>query len=89
MVQHPRNFGKGAAILTDIKLAHGRHMLLSDTDLDYSASDIARILQPVLDDKAEVVYGTRLFDTNIPTPASDAPGLARVWYGYGDYGIRI
>jgi glycosyltransferase involved in cell wall biosynthesis len=64
VVRHKRNFGKGAALLTGIKLARGTHFLPFDADLEYSAADIARILQPVLDGRAEVVYGTRLFGVN-------------------------
>ena len=64
VVRHRRNLGKGAALLTGIKLAHGTHFLPFDADLEYSAADIARILQPVLDGRAEIVYGTRLFGVN-------------------------
>ena len=64
VVRHRRNRGKGAALLTGIKLARGTHMLPFDADLEYSAADIARVLQPVLEGRAEVVYGTRLFGAN-------------------------
>jgi glycosyltransferase involved in cell wall biosynthesis len=64
VVRHRRNHGKGAALCTGIKLARGTHMLPFDADLEYSAADIARVLQPVIEGRAEVVYGTRLFGVN-------------------------
>ncbi len=62
--RHVRNMGKGAAILTGIRVAEGTHLLPFDADMEYSAHDIARLLQPVLDKRCDVVYGTRLFGVN-------------------------
>lgn len=62
--RHPRNFGKGAALMTGIEVASGTHLLPFDADLEYNAHDIVRVLEPVLDGRAEVVYGTRLFGLN-------------------------
>jgi dolichol-phosphate hexosyltransferase len=62
--RHPRNMGKGAALLTGISLASGTHIVPFDADLEYSPTDVARMLEPVLDGRAEVVYGTRLFGLN-------------------------
>ena len=56
VVRHRRNLGKGAALQTGIRFARGNYMLPFDADLEYSASDIAQMLQPVLNGKAEVVY---------------------------------
>lgn len=62
--RHSRNRGKGAALLTGMSLASGTHILPFDADLEYSPTDVARMLEPVLDGRAEVVYGTRLFGLN-------------------------
>jgi dolichol-phosphate hexosyltransferase len=62
--RHSRNRGKGAALLTGMSLASGTHMVPFDADLEYSPTDVARMLEPVLDGRAEVVYGTRLFGLN-------------------------
>jgi glycosyltransferase involved in cell wall biosynthesis len=62
--RHPRNAGKGAALLSAVLLASGTHVLPFDADLEYEPDDIPRLLEPVLRGRAEVVYGTRLFGIN-------------------------
>ncbi|GMA86759.1 hypothetical protein GCM10025868_20090 [Angustibacter aerolatus] len=62
--QHPHNMGKGAAVLTGISVATGTHLLPFDADMEYSAHDVKRLLEPVIDGRSEVVYGTRLFGYN-------------------------
>jgi glycosyltransferase involved in cell wall biosynthesis len=62
--RHSRNMGKGAALMTGMSLASGTHMVPFDADLEYSPADVARMLEPVLDGRTEVVYGTRLFGLN-------------------------
>jgi hypothetical protein len=62
--RHVRNMGKGAALLTGISVATGTHLLPFDADLEYSAHDIAPLLQPVIEGRCDVVYGTRLFGVN-------------------------
>lgn len=62
--RHPRNLGKGAALLTAGRLATGTHILPFDADLEYSPDDIPRLLEPVLQGRCDVVYGARLFGQN-------------------------
>ncbi|MCC9308205.1 glycosyltransferase family 2 protein [Kitasatospora sp. RB6PN24] len=62
--RHPRNFGKGAALLTAAQLASGTHVLPFDADLEYSPADIPRLVEPVLAGRCDVVYGSRLFGAN-------------------------
>lgn len=64
VTRHLRNMGKGAAILTGMAVAKGTHLLPFDADLEYSAFDIARLLEPVIEGRCDVVYGTRLFGVN-------------------------
>jgi glycosyltransferase involved in cell wall biosynthesis len=68
VLRHPRNFGKGAALQTAAAVASGSHLLAFDADLEYSAADVARMLEPVVADRCEVVYGTRLFGLNTMYP---------------------
>ncbi|HLT11815.1 MAG TPA: glycosyltransferase family 2 protein, partial [Micromonosporaceae bacterium] len=58
---HPRNRGKGAAIRTAADVATGDYMVILDADLEYDPQDIPKLLEPVLDGRATVVYGNRTF----------------------------
>jgi dolichol-phosphate hexosyltransferase len=60
----PRNQGKGAAIRRAVDEATGEHMVILDADLEYDPQDIPRLLEPVLDGHAEVVYGNRTFGSH-------------------------
>jgi glycosyltransferase involved in cell wall biosynthesis len=64
VVTHPRNQGKGAAIRDAVAAASGDWMVILDADLEYDPQDIPRLVAPVLDGKAEVVYGDRTFGSH-------------------------
>jgi glycosyltransferase involved in cell wall biosynthesis len=55
----PVNEGKGAALRDGFKLASGDCILIQDADLEYDPQDYPKLLQPIADDKADVVYGSR------------------------------
>lgn len=60
ILNHKRNFGKGAAVVTGIKNTTGDILIIQDADLEYDPNDIPRIIKPIMDKKNRVVYGTRL-----------------------------
>jgi glycosyltransferase involved in cell wall biosynthesis len=62
--RHPCNLGKGAALSTGAAVATGTHMVPFDTDLEYSPGDLPAMLEPVIEARCDVVYGTRLFGAN-------------------------
>jgi glycosyltransferase involved in cell wall biosynthesis len=64
VVVHPRNRGKGAAIKTAVENAGGDYMVILDADLEYDPQDIPKLLEPVLDGRATVVYGNRTFGSH-------------------------
>jgi glycosyltransferase involved in cell wall biosynthesis len=75
---HARNQGKGAAIRTAAAQATGDYMVILDADLEYDPHDIPRLLEPVLDGRATVVYGSRSFGSH--TSYS-------FWYVMGNKGV--
>lgn len=54
-----RNQGKGAAIRRGFSAATGDILLVQDADLEYDPRDYAKLLEPILDGRADVVYGSR------------------------------
>ncbi|MEK7158852.1 MAG: glycosyltransferase family 2 protein [Patescibacteria group bacterium] len=58
-VMHDNNRGKGAAIRTAIAHAGGDILLVQDADLEYDPRDYPKLLQPIIEQKADVVYGSR------------------------------
>jgi len=56
---HERNRGKGAAIRTALEHAAGGIVMIQDADLEYDPADYPAMLKPILDDRADAVFGTR------------------------------
>ncbi|MCC6954392.1 MAG: glycosyltransferase family 2 protein [Deltaproteobacteria bacterium] len=59
IVLHERNRGKGAAVRTGIERATGDLVLVQDADLEYDPRDYPTLLEPILDGRADVVFGSR------------------------------
>ncbi len=60
LINHSINQGKGKAVMTGMQSATGDYIVIQDADLEYHPKDILKLLTPVLEGQAEVVYGTRL-----------------------------
>jgi glycosyltransferase involved in cell wall biosynthesis len=56
---HAKNMGKGAGIRTGVKQATKEIIVIQDADLEYDPKDLDVVLKPILDGKADVVYGSR------------------------------
>ena len=56
---HNRNQGKGAAVRTAISNSTGGILLVQDADLEYSPKEYNKLLQPIMEKKADIVYGSR------------------------------
>ena len=80
VLYHDRNRGKGAALRTALAEARGAWTTIMDADLEYQASDIALLLDPLREGRAEVVYGTRAFKSH---------SAFSFWYVVGNRGVTF
>jgi glycosyltransferase involved in cell wall biosynthesis len=60
LIRRPQNAGKGAAVRDGIAATTGAIVLIQDADLEYDPKDLPKLLEPLHEGRADVVYGTRL-----------------------------
>lgn len=59
VIHHPANRGKGAAVRTGIQAATGHVIVIQDADLEYDPRELPGLLDPILQGKADAVFGSR------------------------------
>lgn len=59
VITHERNMGKGAAVRSALSEVNGDVIIIQDADLEYDPKDYPKLLEPILDGRADVVYGSR------------------------------
>ena len=59
VILNEKNFGKGYSVRQGIKSAEGNIILIQDADLEYSPSDYDKLINPILNNNADIVYGSR------------------------------
>jgi glycosyltransferase involved in cell wall biosynthesis len=80
VLYHDRNRGKGAALRTARDAAQGEFCAVMDADLEYDPRDIAELLGPLRNGRAEVVYGTRAFRSH---------SAFSFWYVIGNRAVTL
>jgi len=80
VVYHDRNRGKGAALQTGLQHATGRWAAILDADLEYRASDLGPLLEPLIGGQARVVFGTRSWSSH---------SAFSFWYVMGNKGVTL
>jgi glycosyltransferase involved in cell wall biosynthesis len=63
VIHQPRNMGKGAAIRTALAASTGNVVIVQDADLEYDPNDWPHLLEPIIDGRADAVFGSRFTGT--------------------------
>ena len=64
LILNEKNYGKGYSIRQGLKMATGDIILIQDADLEYDPNDYQKLINPILKDQADIVYGTRFMGSN-------------------------
>jgi len=77
VITHELNLGKGAALRSGFNACSGDVVIIQDADLEYDPSEYDKLLKPIQDGKAEVVYGSRF-------KSGDAGRVLYYWHSVGN-----
>jgi len=77
LIKHEKNLGKGASIQTALKKVKNEIVIIQDSDLEYSPSEYKKLINPILESKADVVYGSRFV-------SSDEHRVLYFWHKIGN-----
>ena len=77
LILNDKNYGKGYSIRQGIKIATGDIIIIQDADLEYEPLDYGRLIMPILDGHAEVVFGSRFI-------GSEEKRVLYFWHRFGN-----
>ena len=77
LILNEKNFGKGYSVRKGIESAKGDIILIQDADLEYDPSDYSKLLLPIINGDADVVYGSRFIGT-------DEKRVLNYWHSVGN-----
>lgn len=77
VISHPANMGKGRAIRTAIEHMTGHIAIIQDADLEYDPAEYPKVIRPIVDGKADAVYGSRF-------AASEQRRVLFFWHALGN-----
>ena len=80
VLRHDSNLGKGSAVRTAAANAEGEYAAILDADLEYDPADLGRLIEPLQQGRAEVVFGTREFESHTSYGA---------WYVLGNKSVTL
>ena len=78
IIYNEKNFGKGFCIKKGVEISSGQIILIQDADLEYDPSDYNKILKPIFEGNADVVYGSRFV-------GSEEKRVLFYWHSVGNY----
>ncbi len=82
LILNEKNFGKGYSLRKGIEIASGSITLIQDADLEYDPSDYYKLIEPIQDGYADVVYGSRFIGT-------EQKRVLHYWHSLGNYFLTL
>ena len=82
LIKHEKNLGKGAAIQTALKKVKNEIVIIQDSDMEYNPSEYKKLINPILELGADVVYGSRFL-------TSDEHRVLYFWHQIGNNALTF